>query len=195
MEATKFTEVGYVGRDVESMVRDLVEAAIRICKAQRMEDVRLVAEAAAEQRLVELLVPLKRSERQPAVNPLQLLFGNVPEQKQEPAMTAEERSAFQSERERVFAAAARRATEHVLVEVDVEESPMANDAMFAAGIDLNLGDMLGSILPKKTKRAEAAGPRGAARAAPAGIGKAHRHGRCHAGRTAACRAGWDHLYR
>ena len=152
VEATKFTEVGYVGRDVESMVRDLVEAAIRICKAQRMEDVRLVAEAAAEQRLVELLVPLKRSERQPAVNPLQLLFGNVPEQKQEPVMTEEERSAFQSERERVLQQLRAGQLEHVLVEVDVEESPMANDAMFAAGIDLNLGDMLGSILPKKTKR-------------------------------------------
>ncbi|HIU94183.1 MAG TPA: AAA family ATPase, partial [Candidatus Aphodomorpha intestinavium] len=103
VEATKFTEVGYVGRDVESMVRDLVEAAIRICKAQRMEDVRLVAEAAAEQRLVELLVPMKRNERKPAVNPLQLLFAGPSEQQQKepPAMSEEEQRAFQSERERV----------------------------------------------------------------------------------------------
>lgn len=152
VEATKFTEVGYVGRDVESMVRDLVEAAIRICKAQRMEDVRLVAEAAAEQRLIELLVPMKQSDRQPAVNPLQLLFGNVPEQKQTPVMSEEEQRAFQSERERVTGQLRAGQLEHVLVEVEVEESQPANDAMFAAGIDLNLGDMFGGILPRKMKK-------------------------------------------
>ena len=152
VEATKFTEVGYVGRDVESMVRDLVEAAIRICKAQRMKDVRLVAEAAAEQRLIELLVPMKQSDRQPAVNPLQLLFGNVPEQKQTPVMSEEEQRAFQSERERVTGQLRAGQLEHVLVEVEVEESQPANDAMFAAGIDLNLGDMFGGILPRKMKK-------------------------------------------
>lgn len=153
VEATKFTEVGYVGRDVESMIRDLVEAAIRICKAQRMEEVRLVAEAAAEQRLVELLVPMKKSERQPAVNPLQLLFAGASEQKEkEPAMSEEEKRAFQSERDRVLQQLRAGQLEHVLVEIEVEERAPANDAMLAVGIDMNLGDMLGGILPKKTKR-------------------------------------------
>lgn len=153
VEATKFTEVGYVGRDVESMIRDLVEAAIRICKAQRMEEVRLVAEAAAEQRLVELLVPMKKSERQPAVNPLQLLFADASEQKEkEPAMSEEEKRAFQSERDRVLQQLRAGQLEHVLVEIEVEERTPANDAMLAVGIDMNLGDMLGGILPKKTKR-------------------------------------------
>ncbi len=153
VEATKFTEVGYVGRDVESMIRDLVEAAIRICNAQRMEEVRLVAEAAAEQRLVELLVPMKKSERQPAVNPLQLLFAGASEQKEkEPAMSEEEKRAFQSERDRVLQQLRAGQLEHVLVEIEVEERTPANDAMLAVGIDMNLGDMLGGILPKKTKR-------------------------------------------
>lgn len=153
VEATKFTEVGYVGRDVESMIRDLVEAAIRICKAQRMEEVRLVAEAAAEQRLVELLVPMKKSERQPAVNPLQLLFAGASEQKEkEPVMSEEEKRAFQSERDRVLQQLRAGQLEHVLVEIEVEERTPANDAMLAVGIDMNLGDMLGGILPKKTKR-------------------------------------------
>lgn len=153
VEATKFTEVGYVGRDVESMIRDLVEAAIRICKAQRMEEVRLVAEAAAEQRLVELLVPMKKSERQPAVNPLQLLFAGASEQKEkEPVMSDEEKRAFQSERDRVLQQLRAGQLEHVLVEIEVEERTPANDAMLAVGIDMNLGDMLGGILPKKTKR-------------------------------------------
>ena len=153
VEATKFTEVGYVGRDVESMIRDLVEAAIRICKAQRMEEVRLVAEAAAEQRLVELLVPMKKSERQPAVNPLQLLFAGASEQKEkEPVMSDEEKRAFQSERDRVLQQLRAGQLEHVLVEIEVEERAPANDAMLAVGIDMNLGDVLGGILPKKTKR-------------------------------------------
>lgn len=150
VEATKFTEVGYVGRDVESMIRDLVEAAIRICKAKCLDDVRLMAEAAAEQRLVDLLMPLKKTERQPAANPLQLLFGTVPEQK-EPVMSEEERTAFQTERERVTAQLQAGQLDHVLVEIEIEETPQTNDAMFAAGIDLNLNEMFGGLLPKKMK--------------------------------------------
>ena len=57
VEATKFTEVGYVGRDVDSMIRDLVEASIRLCKDKRMAAVRIVAETAANERLIDLLVP------------------------------------------------------------------------------------------------------------------------------------------
>ena len=57
VEATKFTEVGYVGRDVDSMVRDLVETSIRMVKNRMVEQVRGKAEAAAEERIVELLVP------------------------------------------------------------------------------------------------------------------------------------------
>ena len=57
VEATKFTEVGYVGRDVESMVRDLVETAVRLVKEEKMLSVKERAEKNANQRLVELLVP------------------------------------------------------------------------------------------------------------------------------------------
>ena len=86
VEATKFTEVGYVGRDVESMIRDLVEAAIRICKARKMEDVRLVAEAAVEQELVDLLLPYTKKQRKATANPLQLLLGAAQnEQEPEPS--------------------------------------------------------------------------------------------------------------
>lgn len=60
VEATKFTEVGYVGRDVESMVRDLVETAIRIVKEEKMKDVQEEAEKQANKRLVHLLVPGKK---------------------------------------------------------------------------------------------------------------------------------------
>ena len=73
VEATKFTEVGYVGRDVESMVRDLVESSIRMVKQQRFETVKNRAAANAEERLVDILVPNKQARQN--TNPLGALFG------------------------------------------------------------------------------------------------------------------------
>lgn len=67
-------------------------------------------------------------------------------------MSEEEKRAFQSERDRVLQQLRAGQLEHVLVEIEVEERTPANDAMLAVGIDMNLGDMLGGILPKKTKR-------------------------------------------
>lgn len=63
VEATKFTEVGYVGRDVESMIRDLMETSIRIVKEEKMLDVKERAEEQANKRLVKLLVPDKKKRR------------------------------------------------------------------------------------------------------------------------------------
>lgn len=76
VEATKFTEVGYVGRDVDSMVRDLVEASVRMTKGRKEQDVKAVAEGLAEKRLIDMLVPIKKKEqRAQTQNPLELLFG------------------------------------------------------------------------------------------------------------------------
>jgi ATP-dependent HslUV protease ATP-binding subunit HslU len=152
VEATKYTEVGYVGRDVESMVRDLVEAAIRICMNRRMEDVRLVAEAAAEQALADLLVPGAKKREQRQQNPLQMLLGASQAQQSEPEPSEEEKKRRYTERERVLAELRAGRLEKELVEIEVEEQGGKNDAMFAAGIDLNIGEMFGDLLPKKTKR-------------------------------------------
>src|SRR5690606_13271071 len=75
VEATKFTEVGYVGRDVESMVRDLVETAIRMVKQEMMQEVQDKVEENANKRLVELLVPANKAAKS-FKNPLELLFGS-----------------------------------------------------------------------------------------------------------------------
>ena len=76
VEATKFTEVGYVGRDVDSIIRDLMESSIRITKNAKYEKVRLIAEAAAEQRIVELLSPHKKKNTRQTTSPfMQLLNG------------------------------------------------------------------------------------------------------------------------
>ncbi len=74
VEATKFTEVGYVGRDVDSMVRDLVEAAVQMVRTERMSTVEARAAAQARERLLEILAPAPRREGSFA-NPLEALFG------------------------------------------------------------------------------------------------------------------------
>lgn len=152
VEATKYTEVGYVGRDVESMVRDLVDAAIRICMNRKMEEVRLVAEAAAEQTLVELLIPGAKRREHKQQNTLQMLLGGATTQPSEPEPSEEEKARRYSERERVVAELRAGRLENELVEIEVEEQSGKNEAMFAAGIDLNIGEMFGDLLPKKTKR-------------------------------------------
>ena len=151
VEATKFTEVGYVGKDVESIVRDLVEASIRICENKRMEIVRDAAEVAAEQTLIELLAPGRRKKKQPQ-NPLQLLLGSGSDTVTEPEETEEEASAARTDREHIAEQLKNGLMEEAIVEVEVEEKNQTNDAVFAAGIDLNLGDVFGGMLPKKTHK-------------------------------------------
>ena len=73
VEATKFTEVGYVGRDVDSIIRDLVEASIRMVKEEHTERVREAARRNAEDRLIDLIVhPVKKK-----TNPIDVLLGNT----------------------------------------------------------------------------------------------------------------------
>lgn len=87
VEATKFTEVGYVGRDVESMVRDLVETSIRMVKLERTEKVKDRAEELANERIVAILVP-SSSKGKSQRNPFEMIFGgnngNAEESKEEP---------------------------------------------------------------------------------------------------------------
>lgn len=73
VEATKFTEVGYVGRDVDSMVRDLVETSIRIVKSEKMEAVKDKAKELANQRIAEILYPI--SKKTTSINPFEAIFG------------------------------------------------------------------------------------------------------------------------
>ncbi len=142
VEATKFTEVGYVGRDVESIIRDLVEAAIRLVKGQHAERVRIRAEANVEDRLVELLTNTVK--RKPA-NPIDILLGNKPKQ---PEPSPEEKNALALRQGDVRERLRRGELEHEIVEVEVEEQGVQPEI---PGMDINVNDMLGSILPKKTK--------------------------------------------
>ena len=77
VEATKYTEVGYVGRDVESMVRDLAEAAIRMVKDERFADVKEAAEHAAVERIIDVLHPETRAPQSQASNPFAATLGSI----------------------------------------------------------------------------------------------------------------------
>ncbi len=153
VEATKFTEVGYVGRDVESIVRDLVEAAIHMVREERVNGVSHLATNAAKERLVDLLMP-KDQKPEPPKSPQQFPFALfAPQQTTAPAIqeTPEEISLRESTRNAVQMQLENGLLEDQMVEIEVEDKPKVGMDMSSMGIDLNMGDMLEGILPKKTK--------------------------------------------
>ncbi|MCL6515644.1 ATP-dependent protease ATPase subunit HslU [Alicyclobacillus sp.] len=148
VEATKYTEVGYVGRDVESMVRDLVETAIRMVKAEHSERVRAQATEHAEERIVAALVPDPNS-RRAAKNPLEMLFGGMQQTADAPS------ESVRQERRRVAKQLAMGELEDRLIEIEVEEQPTGMLG-FLPGVGPegmgNLQEALGNLLPKQMKR-------------------------------------------
>ncbi|MCL6587447.1 MAG: HslU--HslV peptidase ATPase subunit [Anoxybacillus sp.] len=151
VEATKFTEVGYVGRDVESMVRDLVETAVRLVKERKMNDVKDRAEKQANKRLVELLVPGKQ--KQTMKNPLELLFGGG---QPTPQDDGKEDQYVEQKRKQVALQLANGELEDEFVTIEVEEqqAPLF-DLLQGAGIEqmgMNMQDALSSFMPKRRKK-------------------------------------------
>ncbi|WP_459499839.1 ATP-dependent protease ATPase subunit HslU [Bacillus sp. C1] len=153
VEATKFTEVGYVGRDVESMVRDLVETSVRIVKEEMVVKVKDKAEEQANQRLVEILVPSPQKQTG-FKNPLEMLFGG----NQSTNQTAETQDDIDVEKKRQEVekklAAGLLEEEIVSIEVTEQQSSMF-DMLQGTGMEqmgMNFQDALGSFMPKKTKK-------------------------------------------
>ncbi|NLL51985.1 MAG: ATP-dependent protease ATPase subunit HslU [Peptococcaceae bacterium] len=149
VEATKFTEVGYVGRDVESIIRDLTEISIRMVKAEKMKEVEKEAEKNAEKRLLALLVPGKKKES-PNANPFQYLFNQDGQREKEASVSPE------VERDRAFILEKlqKGELEDHHMEIEVEENSPYLDMLGASGIELgiNIQDMMAGILPKKHKK-------------------------------------------
>lgn len=154
VEATKFTEVGYVGRDVESMIRDLVQAAIHMVKNSMLEKVKEPAAAIAEERLVALLVPANRGQKkQPSANPfdaLALLTGGG-QREQEPRLSPDEQQKLNTERDAVRQQLQRGQLEDRIIEIEVEEQQLQLDIP-GLGPETGMQDMLSSFMPKKTKK-------------------------------------------
>lgn len=151
VEATKFTEVGYVGRDVESMVRDLVEASHRLVKEELMQGVQEQAEQLANERLVKLLAPTQKR-KQPTQNPFEMLFGGQTEQVDE---EDGDDTVIRSKRAQLAIDLQAGKLEEEMVTIKVEEQNMAMfDALQGAGMNNNPGmqDMLSGLMPKQTKK-------------------------------------------
>lgn len=151
VEATKFTEVGYVGRDVESMVRDLVEEAVRMEEKDQFEHVKMQATKKANNRLVKLIVPgIKRENRENSMQQMmQILSGNF--NMNQPQDNEEVTDDIRNERLSVADQLNKGLLENREVTIEVEQAPKVNpmgDMMGQMGIDMS--SLMGDLMPKKT---------------------------------------------
>lgn len=142
VEATKFTEVGYVGRDVEGIIRDLAENAVRMVREEHEARVKTRAEVLAEDRLVSLLA---NPPKKPAQNPIDILLGN---RQKEPEPNEEERQRISGKRAEILTQLRSGSFEDQEVQIEVEE---ATPQLEVGGSSINIGDMMGGMMPKRTK--------------------------------------------
>ncbi|MHB8139110.1 MAG: ATP-dependent protease ATPase subunit HslU [Smithellaceae bacterium] len=152
VEASKFTEVGYVGRDVESMVRDLVELSINMLKAEEQENVQAKAAEIAEERILDLLLPPRPVEK----NVGDMLTDSDQEQIDLP-LTDDQIRKQDATREKLRKLLRDGKLDDRMVELEITEprsGPMI-EIFSAAGMEdmgLNLKDMLGNMMPQKKKK-------------------------------------------
>ncbi|GAW94325.1 ATP-dependent protease ATPase subunit HslU [Calderihabitans maritimus] len=159
VEATKFTEVGYVGRDVESMVRELVETSIRMVRQEKMAAVENQAKKMAEARIIEILCPYPKKEKT-VRNPFEMLFGSPQAETEDYTIHSqdyEEQVKRVKERRKIMQQKLQRGElEDVIIEIEVEDSaPPMIEVFTGAGMEemgINLQDVLGNIFPKRKKK-------------------------------------------
>lgn len=125
VEATKYTEVGYVGRDVDSMVRELVEASIRLVRSEKTEAMRTKLDKAVQNRMVDILLPLRKQKE------------------------GEDAAA---RRNAVIADLESGVIEEHVIEIEVEDKPAGMNSEVPGQPEVNMGDLLGGLLPKRTKK-------------------------------------------
>ena len=163
VEATKFTEVGYVGRDVDSMVRDLVEASIRVTKQSRLEEKYAIADEMAEEKIIEAIIPGGKKKVENTNNgPFDFILNNGGYQSQkqmyEEKLASENESATDKPdldlaREQVRQQLKAGALEEQYVEIEVTASPKGNELdMGNEGMGIAIGNIFGDMMPKKTKQ-------------------------------------------
>jgi ATP-dependent HslUV protease ATP-binding subunit HslU len=157
IEATKFTEVGYVGRDVESMVRDLTELAVNMVKAEERELVKGKANEAVEERLLDLLLPPGGGAAKP-----------------------EEEGSVSATREKLRAMLREGRLEERFLEMEVTQKVTPVVEVFSSTgmeeMEFNFREMLGNLFPVPLQAAPHEGGRGPGNPLPGGIPAPHRHG-------------------
>lgn len=160
VEATKFTEVGYVGRDVDSMIRDLVEASVRITKQSMLEEKYSVADEIVEEKIIEAIIPGKKK---PASGknrgPFDFILGNSgyvsqKEQYEQQQQAAQEGEGMDTElaREQVRQQLREGLLEEQYIEIQVTDAPKTNQLdMGNEGMSIAIGNIFGDMAPKRMK--------------------------------------------
>jgi ATP-dependent HslUV protease ATP-binding subunit HslU len=152
VEATKFTEVGYVGRDVEAMVRDLVETSIRIVKTEQTEKLKDKAEQMANDRIISILLPSSNKQKSQR-NPLEMLFGSSASSEPQ---EQEQDEYLVSRRQELKEKLLKGELENQTIEIEIEDSaPNMLDMLSGQGNEqsgMNMQEMFGSLMPKKMKK-------------------------------------------
>ena len=165
VEATKFTEVGYVGRDVDSMVRDLVEASMRVTKQAKLEEKYYIADKIVEEKIVEAIIPGKKKKPAAQKGPFDFIMnsGGYQSQKQQylDSQAAKEREAGPTQedldvemaREQVREQLRQGLLEEQFIEIEVIDAPKGNQLdMSNEGMSIAIGNIFGNMMPEKTKK-------------------------------------------
>jgi ATP-dependent HslUV protease ATP-binding subunit HslU len=139
VEASKFTEVGYVGRDVESMVRDLTEIAVQMVKAEKTAKVKVKAEQMAEEKILDILIP-----------PVKKPVGITPENEEDPAFQNEKTRDWMKEKLR------KGEMDEKMIEFDVQAPQVGMQIMGPMGgmddMGMNIQEIVSNMMPKKKKK-------------------------------------------
>lgn len=151
IEVTKFTEVGYVGRDVESMVRDLVETAIRMIKKSKMKEVEEKAYQMAEDRIIDILLPLPDQKKK---NPFGFFFDN--DEEEEENNDSDKYMKLKERRQRLRSRLRDGDIDDRMLEIEVEKNNKQMMEIFSgSGVEemgINFQDMFGNIFPNQKKK-------------------------------------------
>ncbi|MBE0539393.1 MAG: ATP-dependent protease ATPase subunit HslU [Ignavibacterium sp.] len=148
VEASKFTEIGYVGRDVESMVRDLIEVGVNLVKSEKAVEVQAKAEEMADERVLDLLIPPVKKTQTTAV---------VKDGEEQPA-NGEETEAYQNQKTREWMRSKLKKGEmdEKMIEFDSQaQSSIGMQVLGPFGMDdmgINIQEIMGNIMPKKRKK-------------------------------------------
>lgn len=161
VEATKFTEVGYVGRDVDSMVRDLMEASVRLTKQMRLEEKYAVAEEIAEEKIVEAIIPGGKTAKNQSSSPFDFILsgGGYKSQKQqyeEKQIEEQNKTADGADIEIARTQVRQQLKDGLLeeqyIEIQVSDKPKGNQLdMSEQGMSIAIGNIFGDIMPDKKK--------------------------------------------
>ena len=160
VEATKFTEVGYVGRDVDSMVRDLVEASMRVTKQSKLEEKYEVADQIAEEKIVEAIIPGKKKKVGEKKSPFDFIMNSGGYQSQKQQYIDQQNEAAKNEdndiemaREQVRSQLRAGLLEDQYIEIDVVAQPKGNQLdMSNEGMTIAIGNIFGGDMPQKTRK-------------------------------------------